>query len=1052
MINKAISRRAGSSCLSSVLLLSLAAAAQADDIDVYTAQVSAQQKPNILFVLDYSGSMAADIYGSYEDNGNPKKIDILKSAMHTVLDNNVDYINAGIGSLYSKTTTGIRWPISELSADASTVDPDITPGKYTVADIMGMQVDERDSGGGTATVDALVEAAQYFRGDAVTHNDSDPNDGSRHEPATWDSVNDLYTGGDWRAATPSSYSPANAYDTNHTQTYYCNDFSTSGGPNYCEGKSTSSCAVMGTLDSPTPGYERQENLWGSYSRCEYMRTQDWMGAHYNSPITQTCQANTIVLISDGQPTWLNDGESLRSIVGTGVDGCDDLSLSIFEMPDGMQIEGNCGPEVVRTLANNDQNPDIPGSVVNTYTVGFNVEGPGKEYLKLLASEGQGSFFSANEPEELNAALSAIVDEVLGGSENFAELSIDIDKANFSHDNRAFFGLFSPTSRRSWQGNLKGYFVDNTGLIDIHGLPATVATDKGEQFAETAQSFWSDEVDGNSVIDGGASEQLQTATRKLYTFTGTTISSIGAPLAGVAANRLDSGNDQVTASMMGLPDGSAKRELALDWLQSAPMGDPLHSKSVQVNYGTQTVVYLSTNQGLLHAIDATAPTDSGSSDSTGGEELFAYMPPRLLANLPDLMENANTGAHIYGLDGGITRWHTDTNNDGIVNNGEKLLLVLGMRRGGTAYHALDVSDPDSPRLAWVIDELNSDFPQLTQSWSRMSLIKVRDGTGERKVLAFAAGYDADVQDPVNAPAVSKGNAIYMIDDSGDLLWQVDSRDHAAMQYSIASDLTVIDSDRDSLADRIYVGDLGGQLWRIDFDDIRSTPDVTLLADLDDGDHQPIFYAPSVALNRDGGEEYLSVSVGSGNRTNPLLAGLQNNIYMIRDIDVDKGAPASGFTTIEPTDLFDATNDTISSADADVATDAQEDLDAARGWRVALASNEKALSRLVTFEGKLLATTFEAEPQIDPLSCGFDTTGRFYMMDINSAAPVPDLYPDSTRSSDSNPAARSRVLESSGIPSSPVIVFPKGSGTVQVIVDKESVNLINQKLSRVYWHAR
>ena len=1053
MINKAISQRAATGCLSGFLLLCLASAAQADDIDVYTAQVAAQHKPNILFVLDYSGSMAADIYGSYEDNGNPKKIDILKSAMHTVLDSNVDYINAGIGSLYSKSTTGIRWPISELSADASTVDPDITPGQFTVADIMAKQVDERDAAGGTATVDALIEAAQYFRGDAVTHNDSDPSDGDRHKPGTWDGINERYEDGNERAATAASYSPTNAYDTNYSQTYYCNDFSASGGPNYCESKSTSSCTLMGTLDSPTAGYERLENLWGSYSRCEYMRSQDWMGARYNSPITQTCQANTIVLISDGEPTKLNDGESLRSIVGTGVDGCEDLSLSIFEMPDDMQIEGNCGPEVVRSLAFNDQNANVPGSVVNTYTVGFNVDGPGKEYLKLLASEGQGSFFSANEPEELNTALAAIVDEVLGGSENFAELSIDIDKANFSHDNRAFFGLFSPTSRRSWQGNLKGYFVDNTGLVDINGLPATAVTDQGVQFADTAQSFWSDEVDGNAVIEGGASEQLQTSTRKLYTFTGSSIPSIGTPLAGVAANRLESGNASLTADMMGLPDGSAKRELALDWIQTAPMGDPLHSKSVQVDYGTQKVVYLMTNQGLLHAIDATNPTTSGSGDSTGGEELFAFMPQRLLSNLPKLQENSNTGAHIYGLDGDITRWHTDTNNDGIVNNGESLLLVLGMRRGGTAYHALDVSSPASPRLMWVIDDQNTDFPELAQSWSRMSLINVRDGTAERKVLAFGAGYDADVLDPVNAPTASSGNAIYMIDDRGDPVWKVDSHNNSAMQYSIASDLTIIDSDRDGYADRLYVGDVGGQLWRVDFDDISTTPVVTLLADLHDGDHQPFFYPPSVALHRNAGDEYLSVSVGSGNRTNPLLTGMQNNIYMIRDTDVDEGPPASGFSTIEPGDLFDATNDTISSADPDVADDAQEDLDDARGWRVALDTSEKALSRLITFEGKLLATTFEAETQTDPASCGFDTTGRLYIMDVDNAAPVSDLNASSTNNTtDSNPAARTSVLDSSGIPSSPVVVFPKGSGTVQVIVDKESVNMIDQKLSRVYWHAR
>ncbi len=215
---------------------------------------------------------------------------------------------------------------------------------------------------------------------------------------------------------------------------------------------------------------------------------------------------------------------------------------------------------------------------------------------------------------------------------------------------------------------------------------------------------------------------------------------------------------------------------------------------------------------------------------------------------------------------------------------------------------------------MIDDENVDFPRLAQTWSRMSLINVKDGSSERRVLAFAAGYDADAQDPVNAPVESLGNAIYMVDEDGDLLWSVDSTDHASMLYSIASDLTIIDSDRDGLADRLYVGDLGGQVWRVDFDDIDTTPTVTLLATLDDGEHQPFFYAPSVALNRDTDGNYLSISLGSGNRTNPLLAGIQNHLYMIRDTDLDKGPPASGFTTVTAKDLYDATSDSISSSKA------------------------------------------------------------------------------------------------------------------------------------------
>ena len=43
----------------------------------------------------------------------------------------------------------------------------------------------------------------------------------------------------------------------------------------------------------------------------------------------------------------------------------------------------------------------------------------------------------------------------------------------------------------------------------------------------------------------------------------------------------------------------------------------------------------------------------------------------------------------------------------------------------------------------------------------------------------------------------------------------------MDHSIPSRITVLDTDQDGFADRMYVGDMGGQLWR--FDIINSTTD-------------------------------------------------------------------------------------------------------------------------------------------------------------------------------------------------------------------------------------
>ncbi len=186
------------------------------------------------------------------------------------------------------------------------------------------------------------------------------------------------------------------------------------------------------------------------------------------------------------------------------------------------------------------------------------------------------------------------------------------------------------------------------------------------------------------------------------------------------------------------------------------------------------------------------------------------------------------------------------------NGEKVLLIFGMRRGGDAYYAMDVTDPLSPSLEWQIDASTTGFSNLAQSWSKASLVTVNNGGNHECMLVFSGGYDAATVDGTNTPTPASGNAIYMVNESGDLQWSVTQANHLDLKYSIASDLTVIDSDEDGAADGIYVGDLGGQVWRIDFDDINQNSVVTKLADFSSSGFHPYFYAPSVAANRENGE--------------------------------------------------------------------------------------------------------------------------------------------------------------------------------------------------------
>lgn len=1060
-----VSSQQRSTCLLVALVVgTISTGAQADDIDVYKARIANQQKPNILFVLDYSGSMGWDTSGIFRSTSRgPSRISVLKSAMNQILDSNEDNINAGLGSLYSSSTTGIRWPVSDLTVDASSIDPDIPANQFTVKEIIKQRIDERNASGSTATVDALVEAAQYFRGDPVTHNDSALSPDNRHKPSTWDNKHNRYKGGNESASLAISYNPSNAWTSDTSQTFYCNDYSGSGGPDFCENKLASNCEKQSVNDGATIGYELKNNLWGDYNRCEYKRTAKWETPRFNSPITDSCegQANAIILITDGEPTRINNGSSLRSLVGNDLSACEDLSSTIFANSTETDNEGNCAIEIVRSLANETVNPYLPDSRVTTYTVGFNINGPGQNFLKAIAQAGQGEFYNAGDPDELNAALTAAVDDIKSGSESFSELSVDVDKTSFSHSDRVYYSLFTPSIKRAWQGNLKGYFVDNSGLVDINGLVAA----EDNVFKDEAQSFWSEQADGSSVRSGGASEKLLTGTRKLYTYTEDTIPAAGVNLAGSADRHLQSKNTLITNNLLGLGADSVsttRRNASLDWIQNAPMGDPLHTKSVSVDYGNKKVLYVMTNQGFLHAIDASKPVLKNAGDSTGGEEIFAFMPKRLLKNLPDLHVNTAGDDHVYGLDGHMTRWHNDKNNDGVVNDNENVMLYFGMRRGGNAYYAMDISNPESPILKWVIDENTTGFERLAQSWSRMSIINVQAGSIKKRVLAFAGGYDATAQDDVNTPVVSKGNAIYMVGEDGTLLWSVSNQHDSQMKYSIASDLTLIDSDGDQLADRLYVGDLGGQLWRVDFGDITQNAVVTRLADLSDGHHQPFFYPPSVALNGEPGQRFLSVTIGSGNRTDPLLIDVENNFYMIRDTDIEKGMPSNNFTRVTVADLYDATNNDIQSTSKVNAEAASIALKQARGWRVRLPDNEKSLSAILTYEGNVMATTFKAAAQSDDDACSFEPTGKFYVMDVNDASvsimSLDDPATDTSTSNDPDSndpktwARRGKTINTQGIPSAPVPVLAKGSNTVQIFVDKEPVDEFDRTLSRVYWHAR
>ena len=390
-----------------------------------------------------------------------------------------------------------------------------------------------------------------------------------------------------------------------------------------------------------------------------------------------------------------------------------------------------------------------------------------------------------------------------------------------------------------------------------------------------------------------------------------------------------------------------------------MGDPLHSVPVSVLYGgtpsqPDTTVYVSTNEGYLHAVDAST-----------GEELWSFVPARLLQRLYNLYTNNVSGTRVYGLDGEITVAIENSDGQPGISGSERVILLFGMRRGGDAVFALDVTDRSRPRLLWEIDPGTAGFESLGQTWSKPVVTEVDVGGTDRRVALFGGGYDAG-QDTRIFREDTAGTAIYMVDLlTGDLIWSAGSgpehdRLLTRMRYSIPSELRTFDVNGDGRADRLYFGDMGGQLWRIDLFNGNGASNLgeggvlAALGGTELGGSPPSeeirrFYEPVdvVPVIRED-KIYIALNIGSGYRAHPLDGDTLDQFFSVRDFAVFDTINTEDYPA--PLTVDDLAN--ITTIEAPILEPDEA------GWRLemVLGQGEKILRRSTTFANVILFTSF------------------------------------------------------------------------------------------------
>jgi type IV pilus assembly protein PilY1 len=717
---------------------------------------------------------------------------------------------------------------------------------------------------------------------------------------------------------------------------------------------------------------------------------------------------------------------------------------------------------------------VSESQINNTTNGYAIAG------------GTGAAMGLSEnPQELTDTLEGIFSQILSVSTTFVAASVPVNVFNRSEiSNNIFIALFQVDSkaRPSWVGNVKKLKLAGVNsssepgiVVDVLDNPAISADGRIRADALTHWTLPGDlpspnlaegEIagrDGRSVARGGAGQRIPGFLKFgpkvangmggrtiYYDRTPTALANFNIDLNTATALQPVFGAADLNESLSlmayarGLDiddiDGDNNKTEARDWI----FGDPLHSRPLPINYGAigsysqdNPAIFLAvgSNDGMLRML---RNTTGGGAES--GEEVWAFMPKAAMPAQKVLRQNSSGAEHPYTLDGAPVAYIQDINHDGsiIASDGDKAYLYIGMRRGGKAYYALDVTNPEMPRLMWTIEK-GGDFAELGYTFSTPRVGLVDTPSGPRGVVMFAGGYDLnkDTRGAVGTDD-AEGNAIYIVDaETGALIWKARGGNgggpniysHTQLVDSIPSALTVADTNGDGFIDRIVVGDTGGNIWRADLpgEDVSNWK-LTLLASV--GRHSSgasgvatdrrFFHRPDLVQSKDSGGLFDGVLIGSGDRADPLDLGgtVENWFYMIKDHHTAVGSGVD--SVLEPWDFGDVTSNCLQSSDCFV--------DLTNGWRLQLTEpGEKVLATPLTLSSKVFFTTYLPQGAGASSACApAEGAGRLYAVSFQDATAV--INYDTSDDDPDNPGEPSTTndrftdLSSAGIPAEVVSVPP------------------------------
>ena len=335
-------------------------------------------------------------------------------------------------------------------------------------------------------------------------------------------------------------------------------------------------------------------------------------------------------------------------------------------------------------------------------------------------------------------------------------------------------------------------------------------------------------------------------------------------------------------------------------------------------GRVPAVFVGANDGMLHAFEATV------GQTTSGKELFGYIPSWMGPKLSALTKSSYINNHQAYVDG------PPTVADALVGQSPdiwKTVLVSGTGAGGRGVFALDVTNPaafDASKVMWEFTQV--DDPSMGYVIGRPQIVKIRtNATGSAPIYRWFAAVPSGVNnyqdDGAGNFSTTGAPTLFLLalDKAAGTAWTATGANPNYYKISLPVTTTATATGLANFstalgkageAAQMYMGDLHGNLWKLDFElASNGTADwtVDLLSPFKKGtaayplyiardgtasqNRQPITMAPSLIRGENNKSTYVAFGTGKYLELADKSSVRKQSVYAVFDSDEDATADST-----------------------------------------------------------------------------------------------------------------------------------------------------------------